>query len=64
MKHLLALLAGVGILLPAARAAELPTLSNSARPFSFAVPGDLPFSRPDFTAQAIVRDIAEASPPQ
>ena len=60
MKQLLTLLGAFQILLPAARAVELPTLSDSPEPFSFAVLGDLHFSRPDFVASRVGAGIAEA----
>lgn len=54
-----ALIALAGIL-PGARASELSTLSESPEPFSFAVLGDLHYSRPDFKAQETAAHIAAA----
>lgn len=55
--HRCALIAAVGIL-PAMRAADLPTLSDSPGPFSFAVLGDMHYSRPDFGARTTASEIA------
>ncbi len=60
LKPLLARYGAVSILLAAACEAEVPTLSDSARPFSFVVLGDLHFSRPEFTASRVGSCIAEA----
>jgi hypothetical protein len=51
-------MAGAG-LLAAANAGELPTLSDSAAPFSFAVLGDTHYSRPAYEARRIAAGIAE-----
>lgn len=54
-----ALIAAAGIL-PMARGSELPTLSDSPEPFSFAVLGDMHYSRPDFEARETTAGIAAA----
>lgn len=49
---------GLG-LAPALGAAELPCRSDSPEPFSFAVIGDMHYSRPDYKARRIAAGIAE-----
>lgn len=60
MKTRFTLLAAVGLVTSGLRAAEFPTLSDSPQPFSFAVMGDLHFSRPDFESRRVVQAIAAA----
>ena len=61
MKKRLTLFCSIGgVLLSVAQAAELPVLSDSSQPFSFAVLGDLHFSRPEFKTQRVGACIAEA----
>ena len=60
MKQILAIVGAFGAILQALHAVELPVLSDSTQSFSFAVLGDLHFSRPDFAAQRVVACIAEA----
>lgn len=51
-------LAGAG-LMAAAHADGLPSLSDSPAPFSFAVIGDMHYSRPEYEARGIAAGIAE-----
>lgn len=61
MKYRFALFGAASLILQSACAAGLPVLSDSSRPFSFAVLGDLHFSQPEYESRQIVQAIAEAA---
>lgn len=59
-QRLLAAAGAVSLVALACRADGVPTLSDSAQPFSFVVLGDLHFSRPEFASRQITAAVAEA----